>query len=398
MKLYVRLSAWLLFLTCGCFILPSFAICADVTSGGSYTPPPPLLSWTFTKANGVNGWQAGESSGIADFKAGDNHLQGRTILTGASLTSPEFNLQPSPQRVVDVRLRVDHDTALEVRGITQVGGKATVNGGSLPSLTVTVSKNRRFHTFRIAPFWQGTGPLKRLQLAFSQPARFDIESIQVLDLSQQPEPGTVEPLEDVSPNPGAKPWTPEPPSPLPGPLWNFAKNAEGWNAASRVDDLRQWLGVLRLQTDREVEGLLLSPPIHLSTGSLNWLALRIKTDLNPKEHKSIRFLWTENDPPGLQSVEIPLKAGERFHVYHVNLAQQPGWTSGPVNAIGLAFPPRLLAQVDYVRLTENVLPEDDTDVDSSKKEPDDLDIPLKKENSRRPDNHISDGSGSPVSF
>jgi hypothetical protein len=317
------------------------------TAPEKYAPPPPLAAWTFRSSADLAGWAEG-NSGITHLEIKNNRLTGASESAGATLLSPPFSFTPSAQQIVELKLRLDHDSDIEVSGADSSPASPPSNpvGEGYP---VKVARDRKLRTVHFAPFWQGRRGLKRFQIRFQSPVKFEIESAEVVDLEELPEPGTEKPDEDVPQAPGAKPWSPDPPTPQAGPVWNFAKNAEGWSAATGVDDLEQWLGVLLVDTPKNREGVVLSPPVHENAEAFPWVSLRIKSPLKPKEQKSLRFLWARTDQPGYATTEVSLKPGETFRIYNLPLSENPDW-KGALAAVGCVVPPNSVIEVDYVRL------------------------------------------------
>jgi hypothetical protein len=259
-----------------------------------------------------------------------------TAAAEATLLSPVFHLKPTPQHVFEIRLKVAKDTPLTVQPLDSSTSPLHT------AQTLTVKKNRRAQTYRIVPFWQGASEITQFQLRLPFAGKFEIEWVKLLDMASQPEPGT-----DAPDDAGGK-IIPLPPSPAPGPDWNFAETAEGWTAPSGVDDFQQWLGVLYAKTRKDEPSLLLSPPLSLRADDLPWLQLRVKLRGKPKD-RTLIFFWAAPDRSGTASVSVPLKGGEEFEEYSVPLAGDPDW-KGAIAAVGLRLPPDSIVELDYARL------------------------------------------------
>ncbi len=397
--LCLSLSALALFILAGGTVR---AAEGATSPAAGYVAPPPLVAWTFGAPNDLAGWSA-DGADFTELAQSGKALTGRAVGPNAALLSPPVTFAPTAHQAVEIRLRVDRDTLLTVSGVGDAApdakpaeapppaapakadakppkapppadaksaeGKPPVKADEKPTVkadekppakadekaaeeaplnSVSVGRGRRMRTFRLLPFWQGA-PLRRIRFAFSKPARVEVESVQVIDLARQPEPGTERPLSDEPRFPGAKEETPEPPSPLPGPTWRFERSAEGWIAASALDDLRWSLGTLRVKPASRLDALILSPPLALRADALPWLTLRLMANVDPDEEKRVTVFWARADRPGVQSQSVTLKAGNGFRVYPVPLGDNKAW-SGPLAAVGLRLPSGLTVEVDYLHL------------------------------------------------
>lgn len=328
------------------------AFAAPAESPGVYVPPPPLALWEFKRASDTLGWTA-EGAGVTNLRVHRGRLKGTAAGDAAALLSPPLALAPHTRQVVEVRLKTSRDTILSVSALGEAGPTAAPQSFEAP-ITVPLRRDR-MRTVRLLPLWHSLDKVKGLRLHLPGAGDFEIERIRIVDLSTLPEPGT-EREDDAPAYSGAKPRGPAAPSPHPGPHWNFSWSAEGWNTVSGIDQFQQWIGVLRVETEGNRDGILISPPLKGRAEDLPVLTLRLKTRVRPKDEKSVGFFWIYEGVPQYHFLPIRLRSGEGFQEHVVRLADRPEWR-GRIAAVGLNLPPNSLIEVDYVRLGKQAEPD-----------------------------------------
>lgn len=243
-----------------------------------------VAEWTFDRPGDAQGWQP--NAHLADFGVANGVLACRatgsdpTLILGTLL-----NLKASPWQIVEIRLKTDRSGTAEIFWSNTSSGR--YGGFSEDKITrFNVVGDGQWHTCRLLPGWHSEGTIVRLRLDVYDGARFELDSIRVLELEMPPATANV--------------------------AFDFTKDIESWQWLDTVDarTTAAWMGG-ELPAP---SGLLLSPPLEINADEQNFVSIKFAAD---RGRSATLFFFTEKGF-GLKSFSFPIEADGREHLYNIN--------------------------------------------------------------------------------
>jgi hypothetical protein len=277
------------------------AIAAVVFCARPFSQAEVVAEWTFDRLGDLQGWQA------------NGHLT-NVVVTHGSLTcraagsdpilelrSP-LDISASAFQVVEIRLKADRDGTAELfwsnTSTGRYGGFAQEK-----STRFNVLGDSQWRPYRLLPCWQTEGRIVRLRFDMYDGARFELDSIRVLELP------TVSSTNKAD--------------------FDFKKGMEGWQWLETVGEPVpfSWVGG---EFEATPSGMLFSPPVTIDTTNRNYVSVRMAVD----QGRLATLFFTSNQKPGLQSFSFPIEADGREHTYNLDLLPAANWR-GQIVALGL---------------------------------------------------------------
>ena len=272
----------------------------------------PLAEWTFDRAGDLQGWQP--NGHLADVAVTNGTLSCRATGSDPILElRPLLDFKASPWQVVEIRLKADHDGVAELFWSNTSTGR--YGGFSQEKSTrFNVTGDSQWHTYRLLPGWHPEGKIVRLRFDLCDGARFELDSLRVLELTMPPLVAV--PIFDF--NKGNREWQ----------LFDTsASDGQQRSAETPPRPQESWAGdELRATPSR----LLLSPPLRIDAAEQNFASIRMAVDRG--QHATLFFL-TEKDS-GLHSFTFPIQADGKERTYNLDLLAAKDW-QGKVIGLGL---------------------------------------------------------------
>lgn len=260
-----------------------------------------LKAWDFAESRSTLGWVAdADISGLAATPAG---LSGKATGHDPRLVIKGLSITANARQWVEIEMQTD------VADRWQLYWSNTSEGpyqGFTPQMvSVFTSRAGGFQTYRVFPFWQGSGRITQIRLdpPNNHLCSFTIKSIRVMRTGDSSSPATE-------------------------PSWNFRNSAEGWLAAvdarGSVAD-QGWIVELS-----GPEPLLLAPAVGFLAEDKPWVTVV----MSAHGVKAAQIIWTTEGGTGMQAAPVAVQDDGKLHVYNIDLSARTDWT-GNVVAAGL---------------------------------------------------------------
>lgn len=261
-----------------------------------------LASWSFTRAGTQEGWVA--NAHLTDVIVRDGVLSCRATGPDPILElQPRLDLPVTPWQVVEIRLQADRDGMAELFWSPTDTGRF---GGFSQERTLRfpVRGDGTMRTYRLRPFWQVDGRLRRLRLDLFDGATFAWAGLRILEPSN-PAPAFM-PEFAFGPDAAATGWRGVDGAQL-------RSGPDGWEA--------------RLLS---AESMLLGPPVAFEAEARTWAGIRFAVDRGRRG----TLLFATASAPGLHRLSFPIEADGREHTYNLDLLAGKEWR-GRIVALGL---------------------------------------------------------------
>jgi len=271
------------------------------TSGEADATNRVLANWNFGRAGDLQGWQ--QNADLTDIVVTNGALRCRAAGPDPILElRPLLDFAASPWQVVEVRLKADRDGVAELFWSNTSTGR--YGGFSQEKSTrFNVKGDGHVRTYRLLPGWQSEGRIVRLRFDVYDGARFELDSLRVVELAMPPAVANAD--------------------------FDFSKGAQGWRwfDTTDVQSSVPWNGrELRFTPN----GLLLGPPVEVDTSDRNFASVRMAVDRG--QHATLFFLTEQG--LGLHSFTFAIEADGRERTYNVDLLAANDWR-GRVIGLGL---------------------------------------------------------------
>ncbi len=281
-----------------------------------------IAQWEFNTDGDQEGW------------VGANHMRGVQV-AGGLLTATAFDWDPflttdvleepiatSPTQVIEVRLNSPVDGGAQ---FFWTNTTETEYAGFSPEKNTPFAVKAGWQVCRVRPFWQAEGKIIKLRLDFPGLARdgSDPERVCQVDYIRIVELGAAGP--PVKPD------------------WTFDRDAQGWQVEGEgTVSAAEGALVARL----EAGARLVAPAVAIDAYNDIFVSFVLSVDRGT----SGRLQWAMQEINGLQTMDFPLIADGKPHVYNVPVSSQGQWRA-PVIYLALepAVAEQCQARLDWLR-------------------------------------------------
>lgn len=257
-----------------------------------------LAEWNFDSL--ADAWTA--NSSVKDLAVRDGCLCGRSVGRDPVLVGPLFEIPADTYQYVEIRMR---STASGTGELFWTNTTEDPYGGFRSQCCQKIEyMGGDFHTYRVFPFWQDLGKVIRLRLDPPEDAEFALDYIRIAEL----------------PAPASK-----------SAVFDFTKPGRVWLSA---DDPQPSASPDGISLSGPGEKFIISPKLDLDSESYPWLGMMIRSG----GADYAVFQWLSSKLRGLQSLTVPLKPDDAWHVYNIPTEQATDWL-GRIQVLALRISP-----------------------------------------------------------
>ena len=282
--------------------------------------PKTLVAWEFDTDGRPEGWSL-DNGHLKDAKVAKGSLSGRVVDWDPMFIGPVFEIPARQSQWIETRIRADHSGDAEFFWTNTL---ETKYGGFSPGKQTPfrIQGDGGWHVYRVRPCWEPEKKIIRLRLDLPRDKGFyEIDYVRIVD----------HPRADAAAQP----------------VWDFARDAEGWICEDEGPAPTIEGGALALKSASAARRLV-SPTLSFDAGGRFFLTVRMAVSRG----QSATLAFANAAEAGMHRHSFPVHADGRPHNYLVDLSAQSHWRS---TIRLLTFEPtdaaRSRAAIDSIRIT-----------------------------------------------
>lgn len=277
-------------------LLPLIVSILSAQVGTDVSPSTVVLAWEFDSERDLTVWRP--NADLRDVTTANGIVSARTVGSDPFFHCRSMAVEAKPGQYVVIRLRADQE------GIGELFWSGLLEGqyGGLTEakkLRFSVAGDDQWQEIVLFPFWHTEGTIRQLRFDLYDGARFEIDSIRILERrGNQPPSGVC--------------------------AWDLSGDVSGWRIHPSAAEY-------------------FAPGVEIDASNKPWVTAELTSD----KETVAAILWARSDAAGLQSEEFPLRGDGKPHCYNLHLAENPAWR-GRIIAFGIRLPQEANARLNRI--------------------------------------------------
>lgn len=255
------------------YITSLFVVSAFLSlTGGDIPQAITIQEWDFDAPQDLNLWRP--NADLRDVTTANGIVSARTVGSDPFFHCRNMAVEAKPGQYVVIRLRANQEGIGELFWSGSLEGKY---GGltEAKKLRFSVAGDDPWQEIVLFPFWHTEGTIRQLRLDLYDHARFEIDSIRILERQgNQPPSGVC--------------------------AWDLSGDVNGWRIHPSAAEY-------------------FAQGVEIDASNKPWVTAELASD----KETVAAILWARSDAVGLQSEEFPLRGDGKPHSYNLHLAENP---------------------------------------------------------------------------